>query len=707
MDGDGKVTSITTKSGLKFTADGDGNITSVTLPSGETIDLSGNVTDITWPEGSEFTYDAEGNITSVTTPDGTTFTVDGDGNITSVTTAEGETFTVDGDGRVTSVKAKDGTTFTVDGEGRVTSVVTSKGTTFTVDGKGNITGLTTASGLTFTADGEGNITSVTLPTGESIDLGANVTDITWPKGTKRSFDAEANVATYTTPEGTKFTVDADGNIVSITTAEGETFSIDGTGVVTAVTLADGTVMPTLSLAASVMLTPLDKAAIAAWKAANRGLTLEGPPAKVGVTLGAGWQEQLKTKLNTGMLKVYDSKGVEIPVTGAVLKKITPRDIAAVDADGTVHIIITAEVGSAEAVEQTQEQVETTPLTGTILEPLSSSVGDKVRQVNELSKAVEEYGRLSKEAAESGDILMGRSYSDMGAETLKVLNTEVQSLSDQDLEALGGHIANLMAALEGGQGTPEQMAQWREELTNLLSFVETIGPDKFTSTGTNVAAGIAQGMNAYGWDGDASTLSAALRAAVNGSLGVGSPATTMIPTGQYVAAGIGQGMLQYAFPETGAVQAKIIGAFAGFPSRGQTIGNAFGAGLARGLQARLPGIVAAARAAANQIAAAFRAAWQIHSPSRVAQNLTEMFGAGLERGMRDWPTVSERVLDNDIANVRRGMGAYVSNRTDSRDMSVSNAIQVAELNVRSEKDIYDVSRELYQLTRRDQRLVGGR
>lgn len=707
VDGDGKVTSITTKSGLKFTADGDGNITSVTLPSGETIDLSGNVKDITWPEGSEFTYDAEGNITSVTTPDGTTFTVDGNGNIISVTTAEGETFTVDGNGRVTSVTAKDGTTFTVDGNGRITSVRTSKGTTFTVDGKGNITGLTTASGLTFTADGKGNITSITLPTGETIDLGANVKDITWPKGTKRTFDAEAKVATYTTPEGTKFTVDAEGNITSVTTPEGETYSIDGTGVVTAVTLADGTVMPTLSLAASVMLTPLDKAAIAAWKAANRGLTLEGPPAKVGVTLGIGWQEQLKTALNTGMLKVYDGNGVEIPVTGAVLKKITAQDVAAVDADGTIHVILTPEVGSAEAVEQTGTQIETTPLTGTILEPLSSSVADKVKQVNDLSKAVEEYGRLSKEAAESGDILMGRSYSDMGAETLKVLNTEVQSLSDQDLEALGGHIASLMAALEGGEGTPEQIAQWQEELTNLLSFVETIGPDRFTSTGTNVAAGIAQGMNAYGWDGDAGTMAEAIRAAINASLGVASPATTMIPTGQYVAAGIGQGMLQYAFPETGAVQAKIIGAFAGFPSRGQTIGNAFGAGLARGLQARLPGIVAAARAAANQIAEAFRRAWQVHSPSKVAQNLTEMFGAGLERGMRDWPTVSERVLDNDIANVRRGMGAYVSNRTDSRDMSVSNAIQVAELNVRSEKDIYDVSRELYQLTRRDQRLVGGR
>jgi hypothetical protein len=287
-------------------------------------------------------------------------------------------------------------------------------------------------------------------------------------------------------------------------------------------------------------------------------------------------------------------------------------------------------------------------------------------------------------------------------------TQIENLSDTDLSAIGGQIANLMAALSSGEGSPEQVAEWQAQLQQLLEFVQGIDPSQYTSTGTNVVGGIAQGMTAYGWDGDGSTVASAIQAALNGALQINSPSRLMNPTGSGVAEGIAQGMKGYSFAtDAAAVASGITGAFSGLAGEGYGIGSNFGAGLQRGLSARLPAIVAQAKAAANEIAAAFRAAWQIHSPSRVAEGLTEMFGRGLEKGMRDWPTVSERVLENDVANLRRGMGAVVNQNTDSRDMSVANEIRVEKMEVKDQSDIYGVSRDLYQLIRRDQQLIGAR
>lgn len=582
-------------------------------------------------------------------------------------------------------------TATIDLSGSINDVSVLPGVTCTVDGKGNITSATTADGVTFTADGDGNITSVQTADGSvfEVDGTGHITDVAvWP--------------------GVSFETDGDGNIIRVTTADGVTFTADGDGNITSVTLASGVEIPRFSATASVRLNPIDQAAVAAWRAQNSGIALTGPTAKVGVKLGADWQSDLQKAWNEGLLTVYGPDGLPITVTPEVLEKITATDVAMLGEDGTIHVVITPEMGTPEAVEQSTTQIETAPMAGTPLSFISQSTMDEVRQISALNESIERYKQLAREAAEAGDV-SGSAMFDEEANNLVSQQVELyRDLSETDLSAIGGQIANLMAALSSGEGSPEQVAEWQGQLEELLSFVAGIDPSQYTSTGVNVMEGIAQGMEAYGWDGDGSAVAGAIQAAINGALQINSPSRLMNPTGSGVAEGIAQGMKGYSFAaDASAIASGIVGAFGGLAGQGEGIGSNFGAGLHRGLSARLPGIVAQAKTAANEIAAAFRTAWQIHSPSRVAEGLTEMFGRGLEKGMRDWPTVSERVLENDVANLRRGMGAVVNQNTDSRDMSVANEIRVEKMEVKDQSDIYGVSRDLYQLIRRDQRLIGAR
>lgn len=61
------------------------------------------------------------------------------------------------------------------------------------------------------------------------------------------------------------------------------------------------------------------------------------------------------------------------------------------------------------------------------------------------------------------------------------------------------------------------------------------------------------------------------------------------------------------------------------------------------------VVTAMRDLANQLEEELRAAWGLHSPSRVAQGIGEMFVAGLALGLRDLagiPTMIQRNLALD-------------------------------------------------------------
>ena len=460
---------------------------------------------------------------------------------------------------------------------------------------------------------------------------------------------------------------------------------------------------------NIRLNPLDSAAIASWEAANSGVELTGPVAKVGVTLGSGWATKLTEAMDAGLLAVYGADGKQIPVTPEVLRQIDVNDVAVVDTDGTLHVIVTPEVGSAKGVQSAEQKMNETPLDGTILSFMASSTQDNVDTIRNMADSAADLRAQIDALNASGEIwtesgLSSGELEQMETAQINALVASLQGLTDVDLANIGNEIMNLMAALSSGELDADTAQQYAQRLQAMLDVVGAA--DQYLGTGNMVSAGIAQGMNAYGWDGDAATLAGSIQAAVDGALGVASPATTMIPTGGFVSAGIGQGMQQYSFAaDAQAVSQGIVGAFDALPAQGLQIGRNFGAGLQRGLQSRMSATLALARSYAAQITAAFRSAWQIHSPSRVAEGLTEMFGRGLEKGMEDWPSVSEAMLRQDVGRVHGQMqrGAEsVDNRQQTYNQQRTTNINVDRMEVRDPQDVRDLALELNALDRRYQR-----
>lgn len=462
---------------------------------------------------------------------------------------------------------------------------------------------------------------------------------------------------------------------------------------------------------NITLNPLDQAAITAWEEENGEIALTGPVAKVGVALGAGWQETLRTAFEAGKLEAYGEDGLPVEVTPEVLSALEGSDLIAPDEDGTYHVIITPEVGSAQGLETAEKDMNATPLDGTFLAPLAASTQDKVdtigeyaRQIADLQAQMDQLNQTGEEFSQDGfsmDALQEMEISDVSA-----LAENLSALSETDLSNIAAQAANLMAALASGTLDEDTQQQYQAQLQGILDLVSAA--DQYLGTGNNVSAGIAQGMMDYGWPASAEDLAGKIETSVNSALAIGSPSRRMTPTGAYVAAGIAQGMTEYSFAEAAASAAGgIVDAFDGMEGKGRPIGEAFGRGLYLGLQSRLASTLALARSYAAKIPRAFSGAWQIHSPSRVAERLTEMFGRGLEEGMKDWPSVSERVLESGLLSLRSGMGGAVSNTYDSRDFSASSQVTVQNLNVRSDGDVDRLAREIARIVQRGQYATGQR
>lgn len=461
---------------------------------------------------------------------------------------------------------------------------------------------------------------------------------------------------------------------------------------------------------NIQLNPLDQAEIDSWQSANSNLELIGSMAKVGVTLGSDWQSELETALKNGTLQVYGTDGLPIPVTPEVVAALDGNDIIALDADGTYHVIITPELGSTEGVEAAFAQMSNNPGEGTIFAPITSSTQKDVSQINNMIEAIDMYQQKIDELSKSGEAYDSDGfafwdYAAPQAAAITDMTTALQGLSDLDLSNMATSAAQLMSALTSGELDEGTAAEYAAQLQEILDVIGAA--DQYLGTGNQVSAGIAEGMAAYGWSGDAASVADSLQSAINSALGIASPATKMIPTGSYTAAGIAQGMMDYDFAgAASSIADGISGGFAGLPGDGYNIGRNFGAGLQRGLQSKMTSSLALAKSYAQKISSTFKKAWDIHSPSRVAEGLTEMFGAGLEKGMADWPVVSERLLDADIGRVRRYGREYAGSNDTYNQQSTVN-VNVDKLNARDAQDVKTIAYEISALTRRTQRGRGQR
>lgn len=468
----------------------------------------------------------------------------------------------------------------------------------------------------------------------------------------------------------------------------------------------------------VKLNPLDQATIDAWEAENSSISLTGPKAKVGVALGATWKSELKTKMDAGILKIYGPDGKKIDVTAnpQVLDQLDANDIIAVDEDGTYHVMVTFDVGSTEAVEYALEELGESNYSNDPKvfspTPLISSAQEDIDRIREISAAIDEYQKqLDKldEGEQLDEAFEQFSRTDLtsgiqGMENIlgRVLGDD---LTEDDINAMALAASQLTAALSSGDLDSETAAQYKAQLQQILDIISLA--DEYLGTGNAISEGIAQGMTEFGYDATAATLKVKIMNAINSAMDIHSPSGVMVPTGQNVAAGIAQGMSEYDFSAvTSSIADRISGGFSGLSGDGYNIGRNFGAGLQRGLRSKMASSLALAQSYAQKISSTFHKAWDIHSPSRVAEGLTEMFGAGLEKGMEDWPVVSERMLDADIGRVRRTAREYAGSNDTYNQQSTVN-VNVDKLNARDAQDVKTIAYEIAALTRRTQRGRGQR
>lgn len=316
----------------------------------------------------------------------------------------------------------------------------------------------------------------------------------------------------------------------------------------------------VTCSADVTLNPLDNAAITAWESANKNVTLVGPAAKVNVGLGNNWQSTIRTQYEQGKVKIYDNNGMALEVTPEVLEQITANDVVMLDEDGTMHIIITPEVGSKEGLEQSTKQYEDKTGKGTVIgEALFNSTSDNVNRILEQADAINEYQKQLDalyQRADAGEdkFSVFDEESGLGIEQLEELIRSSESalsdymsfLTEDDLMKMGGLAANLIAAITSGNYSDEEVEGFKAQLQSIFGVIEE-AEKLYDDEGNFVSEGVAKGMADYNdWNGTASEIITKMLEAFNTIFGIASPAKSMNPTGGYIAAGIGEGMSAYDF-----------------------------------------------------------------------------------------------------------------------------------------------------------------
>ena len=263
------------------------------------------------------------------------------------------------------------------------------------------------------------------------------------------------------------------------------------------------------------------------------------------------------------------------------------------------------------------------------------------EINNAAAALEEYRQKVEEFKEAGtdtnmngmDQVLRNQQGDL------VQMIDDLSYREDDMQALANYALNLWQALNSGELDATTAQEYATQLQEILDLVSAA--DQYLGVGNDVSSAIAQGMQEYGWEGDASTLATSLQTAIAGvmpqvgndaSAGVGqgaaaydvsgdtataagnlesayrgslqsqSPAQRMVPLGNDVSAGVGQGMTQYSFAGDSATAASnLMGALSGAlaaqastaAASARSIGTAITSGIASGIRSGQSAVIQAA------------------------------------------------------------------------------------------------------------------
>ena len=429
--------------------------------------------------------------------------------------------------------------------------------------------------------------------------------------------------------------------------------------------------------------------------------------EVPVRLGELDEGELEQKINAGQVK-YWQDGVEVPVDMVPENAITPDTVASLDADGTLHVLITPEVtGTQEAVDAIRPVVDEVDQLGvttagkaigllptTTMDLIDSAIG-RLQSYQETL----DYGWWDKFWAS----VRGES-TDQG-----VLDTSMKmDFSPETVAGLSAYISELVAAIQQGQQLSE------EDLTNLQNIVAFLNGLDVTQTGQHVKEGVAQGMTEAGWSSDAETVAANLQAALNAALGIQSPSTRMKPTGSNVAAGVGAGMGEHDFTgEASSLAGRLSSAVsAAMPaSLLRSAGLNAMLGLTAGINAGRSGVISAMRSAARAAVNAAKSELQIHSPSKVFEDeVGVMTMRGWGRGVLKESKAQAKIIRNAAryltGEAKAGSITTTSNdnrRTYNQQSTIS--FEGSNFYINDRQDAYALAVEIASLTRRQQRGKG--
>ena len=500
--------------------------------------------------------------------------------------------------------------------------------------------------------------------------------------------------------------------------------------------AHGVKKPTLTM--QVGLTGYDMLAYRQWLKNNK-VEVEGI-----VRLSEAYEDPSGALGDPGVKFWKD--GEQIPVTAVTADMLKPDDVAILDKDGTMHVLITAEVtGAPEAIAEMREQVAEVDQLG------MTSFGTAMTGIlpQSLLDFIDSAEQRIKNA--KGDLDQWYNFIYGGNEgILKTLDYSMQSdFSPERLAQLSTYVAEVMRAIRNGDPVSQEDI---DNMNKILQFVKDLDS---VGVGGNVTAGIAEGMTEAGWDTTAETVADNLETAINSAFIIESPSQRMKPTGEYVAAGIAEGMAGYDFstessslaaaieqavsgsisaesmaPYGTAVAAGIAGALSGYDmsSAGEGVAekvrnavtaslNAVSlrsagvnmmAGLAAGIRSGQINVVSAMRKAAQAAVTAAKSALKISSPSRVFRDeVGEMamkgFGEGVTRETaKQVKTISNaaRYLTDAAKESSIGYTQSDNSRTYNSNSSVN--FTGSSFYIRDEQDVRSLAIEIASLTRRQQR-----
>ena len=442
---------------------------------------------------------------------------------------------------------------------------------------------------------------------------------------------------------------------------------------------------------------------------------------------------------------YWKDGQEIPVTAVTSDMLRPDDVAILDKDGTMHVLITTEVtGAPEAIAEMRQQVAEVDQLG------MTKLGTALTGI--MPTSLMGFISAAERRIETAKNDLGKWYNfiyggDEGI--LKTLDNSMQiDFDPENVAQLSTYVAEVVKAIQNGEAVSQEDI---DNLTKILQFVEDLDS---VGVGENVTAGIAEGMTEAGWDTDAETLATNLETAINSALIINSPSERMKPAGEYVAAGIGAGMGEYDFSaDAAALAASLESAIsAALTSESLTpSGTTAMAGLAgvlsaydmsgtgtaisgnvktallgsltatslksigtnamavkAGINAGRSGVVSAMQSAARAAVNAAKKELKIASPSRVFR---DEVGSMTMKGFGEGVLQESRVQARTIRNAARFLtgetkeGAIAFGNNDNRKTyNQTSSVNLSGNNfyVRDEQDIRSLAIEIAALTKRQQR-----